>query len=266
MSSNIDINGSMAEGDFSVTQTGHPVGLASATGVGAVHLCGSMYPGCSTDPFEPVVNDSLFRSPVVSSVEDSVTARPVAAAGYTLTGPGYVVRPGLGDAAAAYLGDGSPQTVRASSAADGSLTFPGWFLPGTGYVLTPDGAVDGYHADADTTGIEIAPSSGALPVSLTRRLLTPIAVPAPVDPIVPAPTPTTAQVSDPAPRPRPAGTPARVGWLRRRRRRLRSPPPSSRPSPSSRPPRPCPRRPGRSTRPTGRTHRCRRPQARRRPL
>ena len=265
VSSNIDINGSMAGGDFSVTQTGHPVGLASATGVGAVHLCGWMDPGCSTDPFEPVVNDSLFRSPVVSSVEDSVTARPVAAAGYTLTGPGYVVRPGLGDTAAAYLGDGSPQTVRASSAADGSLTFPGWFLPGTGYVLTPDGAVDGYHPDTDTTGIEIAPSTGALPVSLTggssRRSLSLLRSTRSSLP----PRRRRPRSAHPAPRPRPAGTPARVGWLRRRRRRLWSPPPSSRPSPSSRPPRPCPRRPGRSTRPTGRTHRCRRPQARRRP-
>jgi hypothetical protein len=253
-------------GDYTVTQTGHAVGLAPAAGSGDIHLC-NMYEGCSNDPFEPVINDSVLRSPVVTSVKDSMTGTPIEGAIYTLTGPGFEYTPnaedegsgdqgsgdegsgdegsgdegsgdegsgdeGSGDEAAGDEGDQllqaermseedivdedvtdleSPllQEVRATSDADGVLTFTGWFLPGTEYMLAPVNTVDGYLADTETTGIEIAPSTGELPASLAPRLLTPIVIPAPVDPG--GSTPAVTPVPVPAPVAAPAGAGAGAG-------------------------------------------------------
>ncbi|MCW2532446.1 MAG: hypothetical protein JWP62_2016 [Blastococcus sp.] len=227
-------------GDYTVTQTGHAVGLAPAAGSGDIHLC-NMYEGCSNDPFEPVINDSVLRSPVVTSVKDSMTGTPIEGAIYTLTGPGFEYTPnaedeGSGDEGSEDEGSGdegsgdegdqlleaermseedivdedvtdleSPllQEVRATSDADGVLTFTGWFLPGTEYMLAPVNTVDGYLADTETTGIEIAPSTGELPASLAPRLLTPIVIPAPVDPG--GSTPAVTPVPVPAPVAAPAG-------------------------------------------------------------
>ena len=207
-----DDDGAVRPGTYAVTQTAHPVGLASATGVGSAHLC-SWIEGaigiCAHDPFETVVNDSVLRSPVVTSVKDAITGAPIEGAKYTLTGPGINYAP-TRDAVAAAVTPESPlrQEVGATSAADGSLTFSGWFLPDTAYVLAPVSSVDGYVADTETTGIEIAQSTGALPVSLDPRLLTPIGIPAPVVPGGDTPAVTPAPVPAPAATPAGAGAPA----------------------------------------------------------
>ncbi|MCW2705110.1 MAG: hypothetical protein JWQ37_3105 [Blastococcus sp.] len=236
------LNGFVPAGDYTVTQTDHSVGLTAATGAGSVHLCNwleSLDRDCGYDSFDPVVNDSIFRSPVVTSVEDAVTGAPIEGAVYTLTGPGFDYAPnedessgdeGTGDEGTGDEGtvlveaqriskesvaDDVPalespllQEVRATSAADGSLTFTGWFLPGTAYVLAPVSSVDGYVADTETTGIEIAPSTGVLRVSLDPRLLRPIAIPAPVVPGGDTPAVTPAPVPAPAATPAGAGAPA----------------------------------------------------------
>jgi hypothetical protein len=242
-------------GDYTITQTGHAVGLAPAAGSGDIHLC-NMFKRCSNDSFEPVINDSVLRSPVVTSVKDSMTGAPIEGAIYTLTGPGFEYTPnaedegsgdegsedegsgdegsedeGSGDEAAGDEGDQlleaermseegfvdedvtdleSPllQEVRATSDADGVLTFTGWFLPGTEYMLAPVNTVDGYLADTETTGIEIAPSTGELPASLAPRLLTPIVIPAPVDPGGSTPAVTPVPVPAPVAAPAGAGAPA----------------------------------------------------------
>jgi hypothetical protein len=233
-------------GDYTITQTGHAVGLAPAAGSGDIHLC-NRYARCSNDSFEPVINDSVLRSPVVTSVKDSMTGAPIEGAIYTLTGPGFEYTPnaedegsgdegsedeGSGDEAVGNEGDQlleaermseedivdedvtdleSPllQEVWATSDADGVLTFTGWFLPGTEYMLAPVNTVDGYLADTETTGIEIAPSTGELPASLAPRLLTPIVIPAPVDPG--SSTPAVTPVPVPAPVAAPAGAGAGAG-------------------------------------------------------
>jgi hypothetical protein len=201
--------GNVPPGTYDVTQTAHPVGLAAATGVGSVHLC-SWFEGyigaCQYDTFETVVNDSVLRSPVVTSVEDAITGAPIEGAEYTLTGPGFSYAP-TRDVAAAVTAPPT-QEVRATSAADGGLTFTGWFLPGTAYVLAPVDSVDGYLPDVETTGIEIAPSTGVLSASLDPRLLTPIDSPAPVAPVVPGGD--TSPVT-PAPVPAPVAAPAGAG-------------------------------------------------------
>jgi hypothetical protein len=182
----------LPSGTYTVTQTAAAVGLAIASGTATVELCNGDV-SCDSVPFEPVLNDSLFRSPVVSAVRDAVTGAPIEGAVYTLTGPGYPAGP----------------TVQATSTADGSLTFPGWFLPDADYVLTQVGAVDGYQADVETTGIEIAPFAGDLIASVDARLLTPAATPIPADPSGPAATPVP--VAAPVPAPGPAGGPALAG-------------------------------------------------------
>jgi hypothetical protein len=221
-------------GDYAVTQTGSPVGLAAAGESGQVHVCGMFQP-CETHAPGPVVNDSAFRSPVLSSVEDAITGAPIEGAEYTLTGPAY---PALApeeapaddegndesgdpevevleaervaeedDVADDTVADEDPllQTVAATSDADGDLVFEAWFLPGADYVLTPESTVDGYVADRETTGVEIAPSTGDLPAALAPRLLTPIVIPAPVVPATPSVVPPAPPVTGPAPAAVPAG-------------------------------------------------------------
>jgi hypothetical protein len=265
-------------GSYTVTQTGNPLGLAVAADSAQVYLCNEdEY--CEDDEFEPVVNDSVFRSPVVSAVRHSVTGAPIEGAVYTLTGPGYYVLgnedewydedessgdegsdEGSGDEGSDEGSEGEDvdilrveavpedddadgeitdgeitdeeitdeeiidgdesdpdapllQEVRATSAADGSLTFAGWFLPDTEYVLAPVGTVDGYEADTETTGIEITAPAGDQLASLDPRLLDPIVVPATVDPVTPNPTPPPAPNPPPAPAPisAPVGGGARTG-------------------------------------------------------
>ncbi|TFV91359.1 hypothetical protein [Blastococcus sp. CT_GayMR16] len=202
-----DTGGDVPPSTYSVTQTAHAVGLAGATGTGSVHVCSFLdgfFGTCGGDSFETVVNDPTFRTPVVTIVEDAVTGAPIAGAGYALTGPGFAYA-ASGDAAASATAP-ARQEIRATSAADGSLTFSGWFAPDTSYVLAPVSTVDGYQADAETSGIEIAPSTGTLPASLAPRLLTPIGGPAPVTPVgttptvpVPAPVAAPAGIGSPAP-------------------------------------------------------------------
>ena len=222
-----DQGGAVRPGTYQVAQTAHPMGLAAATGLGSVHICSwleELTYTCDVESFGTVVNDSTFRSPVLGSVRDSVTGAPVEDAVYTLTGSGVTNAP-TGDAAAAVpVG----QEVQATSAADGSLTFAGWFLPGT-YVLAPVGTVDGYLADVETTVLEIEPSTGELPASFDTRFLVPLEVPAPVDPVPPTtPAPTTpAPTSAPTtPAPTSAPTSAPVSAPAGDARPERVPPPA----------------------------------------
>jgi hypothetical protein len=239
-------------GTYTVTQTDSAVGLTAAADSATVSLCHEDEI-CKTKEFEPVVNDSVFRSPVVSSVHDAVTGAPIEGAVYTLTGPGFSYVPNddeewVEEEPAEDSEEGSElsinvfpteerseeerseeeiadedepdadgsllQEVWATSAADGSLTFDWWFLPGTEYVLTPVGTVDGYQADTETTGIEIGAPTGDRPASLDPRLLAPIAVPGSVvpdpvvpDPVVPDPV-VRGPVAPPAPAPSGGGTPS----------------------------------------------------------
>jgi hypothetical protein len=167
----------------------------------------------------------------VSAVRDAITGAPIEGAVYTLTGPGYVpaqahdvadegsdegsegdnigpdTRP-LTDAPADTHAAAAERvavdellpTVEAASAADGSLTFPGWFLPGTDYVLSPVGVVDGYEADSETTTIEIEAPTTARSASFDARLLTPIGMAGPGDSTpTPGPTPVAAPAAVAAP-------------------------------------------------------------------
>jgi hypothetical protein len=231
-------------GTYAVTQTASPVGLAAAAGTAEVHLCNDEESCGDAEDFAPVVNDSVFRSPVVSAVRDAIIGAPIEGAVYTLTGPGYVPAqahdvadegsdegsegdnigpdtrpltdaPGDTHAAAAerVAVDELLPTVEAASAADGSLTFPGWFLPGTDYVLSPVGVVDGYEADSETTTIEIEAPTTARSASFDARLLTPIGMAGPGD-STPTPGPTPVAAPAPAAVAAPAGGGAPAGRAR----------------------------------------------------
>jgi hypothetical protein len=231
----------LTPGYYAVRQTGAPTGLVPVvrTSADQVHLCG-FFEGCDDSGSVTVGHDSLFSSPVVAQVVDEATEQPIEGAVYTLTGPADLITP-LDDSSGEGSGEGSDEgsdeltelaqarvavteddlgdplleTVEATSTEDGTLSFAGWFLPSTEYVLSPVGSVAGYQADEASIAVELAgPSGGTRGAVIGQRLLVPVpsvvetpATP-PTETVTPPVTPPVTPAPSPSPSPSPAASPS----------------------------------------------------------